>query len=71
MPIEYFPLDCDLSGFKSRINRHLLTVDSFLTDFLYALIFVVLLFFVTPCLVVAVQPCMERIAILKKSVVIL
>ena len=27
--IECFPLIYDLSGFKSRINRHLLTVDSF------------------------------------------
>ena len=29
MPIECFPLTYDLSGFKSRINRHLLTVGSF------------------------------------------
>ena len=29
LPIECFPLTYDLSGFKSRINRHLLTVDSF------------------------------------------
>ena len=28
LPIEYFPLTCDLNGFKSRINRHLLTVGS-------------------------------------------
>ena len=28
-PIECFPLTYDLSGFKSRINRHLLTVGSF------------------------------------------
>ena len=27
LPIECFPLTCDLSGFKSRINRHLLTAD--------------------------------------------
>ena len=26
---KYFPLTYDLSGFKSRINRHLLTVGSF------------------------------------------
>ena len=26
LPIECFPLTCDLSGLKSRINRHLLTV---------------------------------------------
>ena len=29
LPIEYFPLTYDLRGFKSRINRHLLTVGSF------------------------------------------
>ena len=29
LPIECFPLAYDLNGFKSRINRHLLTVGSF------------------------------------------
>ena len=29
LPIEYFTLTYDLSSFKSRINRHLLTVGSF------------------------------------------
>ena len=29
LPIECFPLTYDLSGFKSRINRHLLSVGSF------------------------------------------
>ena len=29
LPIECFPLTYDLSRFKSRINRHLLTVGSF------------------------------------------
>ena len=29
LPIECFPLTYDLSGFKSRINRYLLTVSSF------------------------------------------
>ena len=29
LPIEFFPLTYDLSGFKSRINRYLLTVGSF------------------------------------------
>ena len=29
LPIECFPLTYDLSGFKSRIIRHLLTVGSF------------------------------------------
>ena len=29
LPIECFPLTYDLSGYKSRINRYLLTVGSF------------------------------------------
>ena len=29
LPIECFPLTYNLNGFKSRINRHLLTVSSF------------------------------------------
>ena len=29
LPIECFPLICDLSGFKYRIDRHLLTVVCF------------------------------------------
>ena len=29
LPIECFPLTYDLSGFKSRINRHFLTVGTF------------------------------------------
>ena len=29
LPIECFPLTYDLNGFKSRTNRHLLTVGSF------------------------------------------
>ena len=29
LPIECFPFTYDLNGFKSRINRHLLTVGSF------------------------------------------
>ena len=54
-------------AFRSRINRHLLTVGSFWTDFVYALIFFVFLLFVTPCLVVAVRRCMEWIPIKKKK----
>ena len=42
VPIECFPLNYDLSGCKSRINRHLLTVGSSKTDFLYTLIFLCL-----------------------------
>ena len=30
--MEYIPLTYDLSDLKSRINRYLLTVDSFKTD---------------------------------------
>ena len=28
LPIESFPLTCGLNGFKSRINKHLLTLGS-------------------------------------------
>ena len=45
LPIECFPLSYDLNGFKSRINRHLLTVGSFWRDFLYAVIFLCFFFF--------------------------
>ena len=34
LPIECFPLTYDLSGFKSRINRHLLTALLTLLDYL-------------------------------------
>ena len=44
LPIECFSLTYDLNGFKSRINRHLLTVGSFLTSLLYALIFLCFFF---------------------------
>ena len=44
LPIECFPMTYELSGFKSRINRHLLTVSSFKTDFLYALTFLCFFF---------------------------
>ena len=36
LPMECFSLNDDLSGFKSTINRHLLTVGSFWRDFLYS-----------------------------------
>ena len=39
LPKECSPLTYDLNGFKSRINRHLLTVGFLWRDFLYALIF--------------------------------
>ena len=63
LPIEYFPLIYDLNHFKSRINRHLLTVDSFLKRFPIWFNLFVFLFLVTPCLIVAVQSCMEWIPI--------
>ena len=44
LPIECFLLTYDMNGFKSRINRHLLTLDSFWRDFLYALIFLCFFF---------------------------
>ena len=44
LPIECFPLTYDINGLKSRINRHLLTVGSFLRDFLDALTFLCFFF---------------------------
>ena len=60
LPMKCFPLIYDLRGFKSRINKHLLTVGS-----LYFNLFV-LLFLIIPCLIVAVQASMEWIPIFKK-----
>ena len=57
LPIECFPLTYDICGFKSRISRYLLTVCFNLF---------VLLFLVSLCLVVAVQPCMQWIPNKKK-----
>ena len=69
MPIECFHLTYDLCGFKSRVKRHLLTVGSFETDLLYALAFLCFFFlYITPYLIMAVQPFMEWIAIKKDSV---
>ena len=47
MPIECFSLTYDLNGFKSRIKRHLLIVDSFYSDFLYVWIFFVLFLYIS------------------------
>ena len=45
LPIECFRLIYDLNNFKYRINRHhLLTIVSFKTDFMYALIFLYFFF---------------------------
>ena len=57
--IECFSLSYVQKDLKSRIHKYLLTVRSLSTDFLHALIFLCLFFLVTPCLVVAVQPCIE------------
>ena len=38
LPIECFPLTCDLNHFRDIIYRHLLTVGTSCTDLLYALI---------------------------------
>ena len=62
LPIEFFLLTYDLKSFKSKINRHLLTVG-FSKEIPVRFNLFVLLFFVTPCFVVAVKPCMEWIPI--------
>ena len=59
LPIECFPLIYGLSGFKSRINRQLFSYRFFLSRFPLWFNLLVLLFLVTPCLVVTVQPCMQ------------
>ena len=66
MPIECSPLTYDLSSSKSRVKRHLLTV--FLNGFPVFFNLYVLLFLVTECLVVAIQPYAEWIAIIKKYI---
>ena len=57
VPVECFLLTYDLTDFKSRINRQILTVGSFKTFLVCFNIFVLCL--VTPCLLVSVQLCME------------
>ena len=59
LPTKWFPLTYDLNGFMSRVNRHLFSLGSFYLAFLYPFQFFPLLFLVTPCLVVAVQPLRE------------
>ena len=54
LPIECFPLTYNLNGFKSRIN-----CSFFVKRFPTCFNFFVLLFLVTPCLLLAVQPYME------------
>ena len=54
VPVECFRLTYDLNGFQCRINRHV-CFNPFALRFL-----------VTPCFVVAVQPCMKWIPIKKR-----
>ena len=54
-PIECFPLTYDLNGFKSRINRYLLTVKFFVNRFAVCFNLSVVLFLVRPCLLVTVH----------------
>ena len=44
LPAECFPLTYDLNGLMSRMKRHLLTVGSFWTEFLYTSIFLCFFF---------------------------
>ena len=53
---EFLPLNYDLNGFKSR---HLLLLVVFEKALLYVFHAFLLLFLVTSCFVVAVQPCVE------------
>ena len=57
-------LTYDLNDLKSRVNRQLL---SFLNSFPIRFLSFSCLLFVTPCLVVAVQRCMDLIPIKKKT----
>ena len=59
LPIEFFSLTYDLSGLKYRIRFFLNRFPVYFNLF-------VLLFLVTPCLVVAVEPCIKGILINKK-----
>ena len=61
-PIECFPLTYNLSDFKSGINRH---CRFFEKKFPVCFKPSVVLFVVTPCLIVTVQSCLEWIPIKK------
>ena len=63
--IECFPLNYDLNGFKSRINRHLQVLSKEISCMHYS--FCTSFFFGTPCLVVDVQPYTEWIPIEEKA----
>ena len=59
LTIRCFPLTYNLNDFKSRINRHLINCRFLLKKFPVCFNLFLLFFLVTPCLVVAVQLCME------------
>ena len=67
LSIECLSLTYDLSGFKARINRHLLT-RFFLNRSSVSCNLFCASFLATPCLIVAASPCMEWIPIKKKSI---
>ena len=64
MPVECFPLPYDLSGFKSKIDGHLFRF--FINRFPAGFNLFVLIFLLTPCLVVSLQPCSEWTPVKKK-----
>ena len=64
MPVECFPLPYDLSGFKSRIDGHLFRF--FINRFPACFNLFVLIFLLTPCPVVSLQPCSEWTPVKKK-----
>ena len=65
LPIECFPWNYDLNGFKSRINRHL--SEFFPNRFPVRFNLFALLFLITLCLVVAVSALYKVIPLLNKS----
>ena len=67
VPIECFPLTYDL---KCRINRDLFYCRFFLNRFPVCCNLFVLVFLLTPCLVVTVQPCMEWVPIKKNCLIL-
>ena len=68
LPIECFPLTYDLSGCKSKINRHLFNCRFFLNRFPVCFNLFVLFFLVTLYLIISVQPSWSESQFLKKSI---
>ena len=67
LPLECFPLAYNLNGFRSRFNRPI-NWRFFVKRFPVCFNLFVLLFLLTPCLVVVVQSCMEGIPNEKKKI---